>query len=283
MADTSYFSVSPTSSKFELKAGETYEGYITVSNPQNSTKDFEYKVTVAPYTIVDNSYTADFMNESDRTQIANWITVENPTGSVKPNETVEVYYRIEVPENVPSGGQYAALLVGSNFATKEESGISIGTVSEIASLIFATVDGEIEHKSEIRSNTIPGFVTSMPIVVSAELSNDGNVHETAVLDLTVKNVFGGQTIFPAENETSGITEEIMPDSSRFLTKSITDVVPLGIYEVTQSITYGDDVSVVQQVVFACPIWFMMLVAACIVGVVVGIIEIVRKHRRIVAE
>ena len=38
------FTVTPMSNTLNLKAGETYEGYILISNPENSEGDFDYLV-----------------------------------------------------------------------------------------------------------------------------------------------------------------------------------------------------------------------------------------------
>ena len=91
------FMVTPMSQRVALDAGSTYGGYITIANPSNATEDFHYKVVVSSYNVLDEQYTADFLTRSDRSQIVDWITVDNPTGTLKPNETTKVHYKINVP------------------------------------------------------------------------------------------------------------------------------------------------------------------------------------------
>ena len=52
MEQSNAFVVSPMSKTVELKPGDKYEDYLLVTNPQDATKDFHYKISVAPYGIV---------------------------------------------------------------------------------------------------------------------------------------------------------------------------------------------------------------------------------------
>ena len=108
------FTLMPMSQNISLKPGEVYEGSVKVINPSSSTENFEYKAEVTPYGVVDQEYTADLLSESDRTSISKWIKINEPTGTIKPNETKEVKFTITVPENVPAGGQYATIAISSN-------------------------------------------------------------------------------------------------------------------------------------------------------------------------
>ena len=52
-------------------------------------------------------YNADVVTKTNYTQMADWITIHEPTGTLMPNEAKELSFTIEVPENAPGGGQYA--------------------------------------------------------------------------------------------------------------------------------------------------------------------------------
>ena len=72
-----------------------------------------------------------------RSEIAKWITISNPKGVLKPNETQIVEFSINVPENAAAGGQYAALMVGMDTDTEENQGVTIRNSYELASVIYA--------------------------------------------------------------------------------------------------------------------------------------------------
>ena len=150
----------------------------------------------------------------------------------------------------------------------------------MASIIYARINGEIKRAGSVGENKIPGFVTAMPITVSVELENDGNVHETAKIRTTVKNFLNGAQIYPLSGEEGIVEEVMMPDTSRYVTRDINDLSPVGIYEVTQSVTYLGQTSDNTQLVVACPVWFMLLVALTFGVIVFGIVRAIMRHRRI---
>ena len=155
----SAFTVTPMSNAIELKPGETYEGDILISNPEDAKADFDYKVEVMPYGVVGTGYNADFTTSSINTQMVNWITIFNPTGTIAPNGKNHVKYTITVPKDAAGGGQYAMLIVGSDFSNNVSGdGLSIRNTYEIASIIYAEIEGEIRHQGSILGNSIPGFL-----------------------------------------------------------------------------------------------------------------------------
>ena len=272
------FTITPMSRNIELKAGEKYDGTLTIANPADAKQDFYYKVTVSPYAVAGDDYKADFATSSSRSQIVNWIKIEEPTGVLKPNESIKLKYTIEVPETAPAGGQYAALMVSANDEINAEGGTTINNVIEMASIIYADIDGETVRDGEMNEMTIPGFVTTVPIKVGARLTNNGNTHEVATIDLEVKSLFSSTPIYPAADENSAIAEVIMPGTSRYVTRDISNISPLGIYEVTQSISYLGENYQIKQTVIACPIWFMALVAVTVGAIITLIIARVKKKR-----
>ncbi|MDO4507850.1 MAG: hypothetical protein Q4B65_00440 [Candidatus Saccharibacteria bacterium] len=273
------FTVLPMSQAINLKAGEVYEGSITVANPADATENFEYLVSVSPYAVLDENYTADFSSESDWSQIVEWTTIEEPTGSLEPNEVRKVNFKITVPETAPAGGQYAAITVRSNKEVSEGSGVSVQNVFEMASIVFAQVEGETVHSGEVLENNIPGFSATNPVSISAKLNNSGNVHESAITSITVKNVLTGEQIFPSRDSgAEQYLEYIMPGTTRYLVREISGTADLGVYEVTQSISYiGETSSVTQRIIF-CPIWFMVLAFMTVAALGWTIFKLIRRRK-----
>ena len=277
---TNVFTVTPMSRKVELKAGETYTGTVVVANPMTAEQNFAYKVSVAPYSVEGTMNNANFATESLRSQITKWITIDKPSGVLAPNESAEITYTITVPEDAPGGGQYAAIMVGSDNTAPQAQGVNIQNIYEIASIIYARVDGEIKRSGEITENDIPGFVTAMPLTVSTELQNSGNIHETASVRVTVNNFLNGSQVYPAEGEDGILEEIVMPDSSRMVSRELGSLSPVGLYQITQSVTYMGQTSSNSQLVVACPVWFMAMVALTLGVIIYGITRAIVKHRKI---
>ena len=273
------FTVTPMSNAIELKPGDVYEGDILVSNPQDSKSDFDYKVEIMPYGVIGNNYDADFASLTQNTEIVNWISVKNPTGTIAPNGKVHIEYTITVPIDAPGGGQYAAIQIGKDIKEEMTESFGVQNVYSIASLIYAKIDGEIIRDGEIIQNSFPGFVTGLPANTEVMLKNGGNSHEPANIYLKIKNVLTGEVVYPKNGESGGINEEIMPGTTRFFQKSIQDISPLGVYEVTQTVKYLGESNVSSHLMFVCPIWFMLLVFVTVCSIIALIVSRILKRKK----
>ena len=281
MDGTNFFTVTPMSQRFSLEAGKTTEGSIQVINPNDSVSDLKYKAYVAPYGVVGEGYEADLTTDSKYNIIKDWITIENPTGTVEPNKTAEIKFKIKVPGNAPAGGQYAAIIITRDDDTEAtENGVAVKDIFEMASLIYANVNGETVHKGEILSNEIPGFVANAPIVLSAQISNEGNIHENATIIIKATNFFNGDVIVEGDAEEHYYSEIIMPETTRYITREINEGLPLlGAVKVEQTIYYQGTSSKEEKTVIICPIWFLLLVIASIAAIIAAIVMMVRKHKK----
>ena len=272
------FTVTPMNQEISLSPGEVYEGSITVINPSYAKEDFSYKVEVTPYGVAGEDYTADLLSESDRTAISKWIKIAEPTGEIKPNESKKVNFTITVPENVPAGGQYATIAVSSNKDTSNTNGVSVQNVFEIASIIYAKVAGETVHDGEIKENNVPSFVLTKPVMLSALITNNGNIHETATFTITVSDFFTGHVILPTEENTGIYSEVIMPETTRYTEREVSELPDLGVVKVSQTINYNGQTSTVEKNIIICPIWFLVLMLLTIAAIITAIVVLVRKHR-----
>ena len=281
MDGTNFFTVTPMSQRISLEAGKTVEGTISVINPNDSVDDLKYKAYVAPYGVVGDGYEADLTTDSKYNQIKEWITIENPTGTIEPNKTGEIKFKIKVPGSAPAGGQYAAIVITRDDDTKAtDNGVAVRDIFEMASLIYADVAGETVRKGEILSNEIPGFVANPPIVLSAQISNEGNSHENATVIIKATNFFTGDVIVEGNTEDAYYSEIIMPETTRYVTREINEGLPLlGAVKVEQTIYYRGSSSTEEKTVIICPIWFLLLVIASVAVIIATIVMIVRKHKK----
>ena len=280
--DNNMFTVLPMNQRISLKAGETYEGTISVVNPVDATENFKYKAEVTPYgvTVQDHAdYLINLTDDSEYTTISKWIEIKEPTGEVKPNETKEIHFVIKVPENAPPGGQYATISISSDNDSNTSEGVAVQNVFEMASIIYATVEGEVQHDGEILENNVPGFVVNTPARLTALISNHGNIHEDATFVITVSDFFTGRVILPTEEEDGYYSEIVMPGTTRFIERDVNNLPALGVVKVNQTIYYQGESSVVEKNIIICPIWFMALVVATIAAIVATIVHLVKKHRK----
>ena len=273
----------PMNQQVDLTPGEVSEGYMTIVNPADSTQDFNYKITVSPYSVVGENYTADLQSKGKNNEIVDWIKVEEPTGTIAPNGTKKVKFTITTPKDAAAGGQYASLNVSSNNDNTESDGLVVKNVFEMASLIYGTVSGDIVKEGEILENNIPGFAAVPPVLVSTKLQNKGNVHQSATIILKVTNFFTGDVIYPKDESQGQFGEVVMPDTTYSSTREISSLPSIGVIRVTQTVQFDGKTSTNEKNVIICPVWFMILVACTIAAIIVFIVSRVKKAKRKKAE
>lgn len=282
MEASKLFTVTPMSQRFELDPGQTYEGVVTVINPSSAKEEFNYEAHVAPYGVVGEGYDVDMLTESSYNKIKDWITIENPKGVLRPNEAHEIHYKIQVPESVPAGGQYAAIVVSQDEEMEEvkDNSVAVKDVLELASLIYGEMNGETIHKGEILENNVPGFVTGAPITLEALIRNDGNIHENAQIKIRVIDACTGRKLVGDDGKTGDYSEIVMPETTRNIAREIKNELPaLGIVHVEQKITYNGKVSEVARDVIICPVWFLVLIGVVIGAITTFIVRVVHKNRK----
>lgn len=275
----STFSISPTNQQITLNPGQTYEGSIQVTNSAAATTDFDYLASVTPYSVVGSNYAVDLSEESEHTSISKWITIEEPTGTIPPNSSHNLKFTINVPENAPIGGQYATIVVSSNPEAANQEGINIQSIYEIASIIYANINGEIIHRISIQDNSVPSFTFTSPITLGATITNEGNTHEVARLTISATDYFSGRSILPDAEEIELYDEFVMPGTVRHVSHDITNLPTIGVVKVVQTIDYNDQSSTVEKSIIICPIWFIILVILTLSAIITTIIVLIRRHRR----
>ena len=273
------FTVMPMNQQISLDPGQVYEGSIKIVNPSEATHDFAYKVEVTPYGVIDEDYKADLLTQSDYTAITKWIKIEEPTGTVAPNGTKDIKFTITVPENAPAGGQYATITVASDAEANNSEGVAIQDIYEMASIIYADINGETIHDGEILSNEVPSFAVSTPFETNAIVTNNGNIHEIANYSITVSDFFTGNIISTIPEEGGQYSEVIMPETTHYINREIDNLPVLGIVKINQTINYNGQTSITERDVVICPIWFIVLCGLAIAAIITTIIHLVRRHRR----
>ena len=271
------FVLRPMSQRVDLVPGTTVTGELTITNPADATKDFEYVTTITPYSVIDQNNTADLGSKSGHTLLTDWITIKNPTGKVAPNSSQKIEYTITVPNDAPPGGQYATIAVSSSPESIQNNGVAVDSILELASVLYGKVPGNIVREVAIHGNDVPGFTFTVPIDVTADLENKGNIHEDASFVLNVTNAITGEQIYPTENEKGSYTELVMPETTRHVSRSISNLPAIGAVKVSQTIYFNGEYSAMEKTVIICPVWLLILIIALIAGLVTFITLKIRKH------
>ena len=255
-AANAMFQVSPMHQIISLTPGETYYGTFKVTNPEQSDADFYYQLSVLPFH-VDDSYEVIFENNGDYNQIVDWLQLEWNEGTIPPNETHQIRFKINVPEDAPAGGQYAAIKVSSKLGTADDGGVSIQNRYEIAHIIYAEVAGETKRQGDITDVSVPSFLFSGNITGSARIKNTGNVHSNVASTLQVFPLFSKEEVFTNEEDPKIGT--ILPETERTTVLTWEETPSIGIFHVIYNVEYEGVESKVDKMVIVCPLWLLFLI------------------------
>lgn len=283
---TSIF-VSPMTQKIILTPGDTYTGAIVVSNGNSATADLEYTAKVSSYNTKSGmngkgDYGAvDVENATERNIMKDWITLSKDSGTIKPNNNESITFTIKVPKDAPAGAQYASILVSENDkadSSKSASSTSAGITNkfQLASVIYANIAGETVEKGAITENNIPTILTTNKLEATSMVRNDGNIYTDAKYTLQVWPMFSNEEL--CTNEENAENNIILPNTERYHVQSC-ELPAVGIFKAKQIVTIFGEESILEKTVLVCPIWLMVIFILIIVGIVITIVILIKKHKK----
>lgn len=260
----------------DLKPGDSYSGKFKVQN--TGTKAFSFTTGVSPYSVVDEYYSPDYDNNNQYTDIVEWVTFSKDGGTVEPDDEVEIAYTIKVPADVPTGGQYAVLyaeISPSDDASTSGSGIAANR--RVGMLLYSNVEGNTRKTGEVIENKIPSILFNPPVSATSIVSNTGNTHAKVSYVLQVYPLFGDEEVYT--NEEDPVVLTVLPETRRFNTVTWPGAPQLGIFRVKQTVSFWNETSTTEKVVFLCPIWFLFIVLLIIFCAIFWIFTRIRNRKQ----
>lgn len=274
-------SLKPSEQDLELTPGEVYRGSVTVSNVGRL--PFDVHASVSPYYVSNNDYDPDFNTESSYTKLHNWIKLDRETYHIEPNGSTNVSFTIDVPGDVSGGGQYAAIMLTSD--ANENAGGAMKVTSQLAAIIYGHIEGgQMKAEGELIGHSLPNFLFNSNFNVSQTVKNSGNVDFKVVQKLTITNFFTNQEV---------IGPDSVGDDGQYLGYSVATVLPgtsrtgiltwreapkLGLFRVTQEVSFLDQEYTFSKLVLICPIWLIVVILAIIIALIVLLIFKIKRGR-----
>lgn len=281
-ASNAVMSLRPSEQEVELTPGQQYTGSIVVYNVGKEAFDFE--VTAAPYQVKSNNYEPDFLTESESTKLANWITFPTTEFSVEPSQSATVQFVVTVPEGVPGGGQRAAIIVRAKDDSSVESGVNL--VTQIAAIVYGHIKGEeLNATGSLSAYHFPTLMSGGEFKISSVIANEGNVDFRVTETLTISDFFTKREVLtPESTNASGypvgtVSATVLPDTKRTIDMIWRDAPQLGIFRVSQTISYLDEEITTEKVVMVCPIWLIVLVGIMFLLIIIWLISAFRNYRK----
>lgn len=278
LAEGYKFALTPMNQKIIINPGESYKSSFQVVNPSTDTTDVEYNVKLDNF-YVDENHATVFEEVGGTGEILDWISFESPvTGILKPGESADVAFTVNVPSNAAAGGQYAAFVATANAISNNENtgkntnqteendnGTMIEEIKSIAHLLYAEVTGDTIRQGEILDISVPNFILSGDIFGSSSIKNNGNVHGTAYYKLQVFPLFSNEEIYT--NEEDPASHEIMPDRVLYNETKWDQTPNIGIFNVIYTVEFEGATAQVSRMVIKCPIWLLFIIIFAIFALI----------------
>lgn len=278
---TSSLTFGPTSQRVSLRPGEKYRSSVIVSNPATSTRDTKFSLYVTPYTVTNEEYDPAFDRMGTYTQIVDWIKLDKAEGALAPNDNMEIGFTIDVPEDAPAGGQYAAIVAQDMTDLDGNNGgnLQIANIGAVGSIVVADIAGQTREYGEIIENDVPSFVFNPPYTASAGVKNTGNVHTDATSVLQIWPLFSDEEVYTNE-ESEDNTKLVLPDTTRYFFNTWNDAPAIGIFRAKQTVTIFGETSVNEKIIVMCPMWLLFIILFLIALLTIWIVTmIVRKVKK----
>lgn len=277
-------SVRPSEQSIALHPGENLDGVVQVSN--NGRLDFTFELSSTAFRITNNHYDAEFSNETATTGLPSWISFDQPSYHIGVGEKIEVPFHISVPEDVPSGSQYAAIIVRTKDSADSEATVRV--ITQVAALVYGhVIGGETREEGAVVEQSMTTLLLSKDFSATAVVENTGNIDFRFLHELTIYDFFTGREVVTPDavdendNPIAAAALTVLPGTSRTSTLKWDNAPMLGLFRIRQTVSFLEESFTVEKVVFFCPIWLVIAVAAFIVLIILWIIirAASRKNRQ----
>lgn len=263
--------VSPARLELDLRPGASTTAKFKVQN--TGSKEFNFELSTGPFSVTDENYSQDLSSTSNYTYIKDWVKFSKDGGTVPAGTEQEITVTVNVPKDIPAGGQYGVIFA----RMKESDDGTIGGVKaekQVGILVYSkNVEGNTRLEGGVIENKVPSFMFAPPINATSIVENKGNVHAEATYIMQVYPLFGNEEVYT--NEENPEKRTILPETRRLNTMSWDGAPQLGIFRVKQTVKFLDDTKVTEKLVFICPLWFLFVVLAIIFLAIFWIVSRVR--------
>lgn len=250
--------MSPTTQKHEIAAGESYTSSFKVVN--NGNTDFTFTVYTRPFSVEGEEYSPDYSGTSARSDAYQWVQFHTTESFLKPGETEEVSYTVRVPEGASIGGHYAVLFAETQPDEDKTQGSQIVRKKRVGMVLRVNVSGDIQQSGAVLDSSLPFVQFRAPMTSSFRVRNSGNVDFDVQSSINVTDVFGNLKYSATKANTT-----VYPDTTRRIEQNWDGVSWLGLYRVDLSATYMDKSYNITRYVLVIPRWLIALIVIVLVG------------------
>lgn len=274
-----WLQISPVSNRVMLAPNKNLEYNFTVENI--GSEEFSYKVYSAAYAASNEDYDINFTKQTKRTQLSRWIKFRQADGAwvdqlnlkLAPGKKEVIKYQVNVPKDVPAGGQYATIFAESEPSDKGSQTSGIKTISRVGLIVFGNTSGDTRQKAEITDYNFTSFLTKGQISSTSRIKNSGNTDFAAHYKFNIQSLFGKE-IYNKE-----ISYDVLPDTARRVNLKWEETPGFGIYKVTYKVSALDQTRSETKIVLIMPVFVIIIMLVLLTLSIIWIIILFRKRRQ----
>ena len=222
---------------------------------------------------------------SEKTTLASWITIAKGPHTIPPEQNTEISFFVEVPDNAPPGGHYAAILVSTEEPKDGVEKLAVKTSQAVTSLFFVRIEGDVDENGSIREfRVIDSVVPTTNAEFSLRFENKGNVHLQPRGDIVITNMWGTpRGKIPVNYQTH--FGNVLPMSIRdfnFSWNSDFRISDIGRYKAVATLAYGEnDIKSISAVAYfwVVPIKATLITLVILVSFISFIVWMIRLYVR----
>ena len=272
---TSGLSAIPPRLEISVPADGASSQIVKVRNESSGVKNI--KVSIRDFIVTDNKGTPSFIeNTSDssnsRWAASSWIQISPSSLTLKPGETKNLTLTVVPPQNALPGGHYAAV-VYSPESGSIGSGTGASIQTNVGTLVYVTVPGDINQNAVVQTFTAPKFSEFGPIDFKSTIKNSSDIHIQPVGAITIKNWLGSKTAQLNLDSTN-----IFPYTTRDFQNTLNKKWLFGRYQANLQAVYGSNGGLITSTLFFWVIpWRLIILVVAAIAIVVTLIIISKKR------
>ncbi len=199
--------IAPSVIEVRASRGSIAEEIVQIIN--TGATDQKYYMGVMKFVPREETGTPQFISyNEDHSGLPLWIHFPVSEVVVPANTKVDVPFQIILPDDIPSGGYYAAVTVSqAPFDVVATNGAAVE--AKTASLVLLTVEGETVITAALLD--FSGDFNNGKLEYEYRIQNQGNVHVKPEGEVTVRNLFGKTILSTDANPAGG---RVLPSSTR---------------------------------------------------------------------
>ena len=256
--------LSPPTKHLELTAGEVFQDEFTIINYGDVAYDFT--VYTGPYSVKDEMYTPDFINQPTNADAYRWVSFEKALWHAEPKQTIHVPFTINVSKGATAGGHYGVIFVETQ--PKEAQSTGVARKKRLALLLYTTIKGPTETAGRVVAIDTPWLASVPPITSRTRVQNTGKTDFAAKTRFAVMDLFGNVKY---QNEQEAY---VLPSTTRAIEHSWDGATWLGVYKVHTETSVLGTLTQANTYVVVAPKWLLFLLALLLL---IGLIHIMRRR------